>query len=94
MKQPPADPEQTALASVPADVIARKVGDTTVLVRLQTNRIYELNATGARIWELMKDQRTRADIIDTLAREFDAGREAIATAVDELLTSLRAEGLA
>ena len=78
----------------PSDVIARRVGDSMVLVRLNTNRIYELNATGARIWELLKAGMTRAQIAETLSVEFDASREEIESAVDALIDSLRQQELA
>jgi len=64
-----------------------------VLVRLATNRIYELNATGARIWELLTQQKPRTEIIDVLEREFAADRPELEVAFDELIASLRAEGL-
>jgi len=73
------------------DVIARKLGDSAVLIRLNTNRIYELNATGARIWELLSDGATRQQVVDALRTEFDD--DEIGSAVDELLDVLRAEGL-
>jgi hypothetical protein len=79
--------------SIPSDVVARRVGDSAVLVRLATNRIYELNATGARIWELLTQQKPRTEIIDVLEREFAADRPELESAFDELIASLRAEGL-
>ncbi len=33
-------------------VVARRVGAETVLVHLETNRIYGLNETAGRLWEL------------------------------------------
>ena len=77
----------------PSDLIARRVGDTMVLIRLNTNRIYELNATGARIWELLKDGMTRTQVVETLATEFDASRDEIQVAVDDLLDSLQRQEL-
>ncbi len=73
------------------DVVARDLGDSAVLIRLSTNRIYELNPTGARIWELLANGATRQDIIEALEREFDG--EGIAAEVDELLGTFEAEGL-
>ena len=79
--------------SIPSDVVARRVGDSAVLVRLSTNRIYELNATGARIWELLTQQKPRTEIIDALESEFAADRHELESSFDELIASLRAEGL-
>ena len=44
------------------DVISRRIDAGTVLINLRTNKIYELNATGSRIWELLKDGRTVAEM--------------------------------
>jgi hypothetical protein len=35
------------------DVVSRRLEDEVVLVHLRTNRIYKLNETGARLWELL-----------------------------------------
>jgi hypothetical protein len=76
-----------------SDIIARTLGDAAVLIRLQTNRIYELNGTGARIWGLLKAGSTRQQVVDALLPEFDIERDALTQAVDELIGMLRAEGL-
>jgi hypothetical protein len=76
-----------------SDIIARSLGDAAVLIRLQTNSIYELNGTGARIWSLLKAGRTKQEVIDALLPEFDIERDALTEAVDELVGMLRAEGL-
>jgi hypothetical protein len=74
-----------------ADVIARRLGESAVLIRLNTNRIYELNDTGARIWELLSEGATRQQVVEALGAEFDDAR--IPEAVDELIAMLRSEGL-
>ena len=79
--------------AIPSDVVARKVGETTVLVRLSTNRIYELNASGARIWELVGRQMTRDQILSMLSEEFDVERDVLEREFDALIASLRTEGL-
>src|SRR5215207_8182687 len=35
------------------NVVAQRIGDDVVLVHLRTNRIFELNATGGRVWALL-----------------------------------------
>lgn len=81
-------------AFLPAsDVVARRLGDSAVLIRLTTNRIYELNETGARVWELLQGGLSVDTAIDTLAAEFDAARPVIASEVEQLLQKLSAEGL-
>ena len=35
------------------EVIAKRLDQTTVLVDISTGRIFELNETGTRVWELL-----------------------------------------
>jgi hypothetical protein len=56
---------------VRADVVASRVGDTLVIVCLRRNRIFELNHTGSRIWELLSARRSAADIAAVLGDEYD-----------------------
>jgi hypothetical protein len=91
--QPNAREKQPAILRPASDIIDRNLGETAVLIRLQTNRIYELNATGARIWELLKAGSTKEQLVDALMSEFNISREALSEAVDELLNMLQSEGL-
>ena len=77
----------------PSDIIARQLGESAVLIRMKTSRIYELNATGARIWNLLKAHGSRDAAIDALIDEFQIERDDAAQAVDDLIESLRREGL-
>ncbi len=76
-----------------SDVVARRVGETAVLVHLGSNRIYELNDTGARIWELAAEGTTVESLIDRLQDEFDVDREKLAEEVSVIVTDLVGEGL-
>lgn len=61
------------------DVLSRQVGDESVLVDLSTNRIFSLNPTGSRLWELLQDGLEPAEAFAKLRAEFDvAERELIA----------------
>ena len=75
------------------DTVSRRLGDTAVLIRLTTNRIYELNATGARLWDLLQTQQTLDEVVESLSAEFEGPREAIRADVEDLLRQLTAEGL-
>jgi hypothetical protein len=76
-----------------ADVVARRVGKTAVLVHLGSNRIYELNDTGARVWELAAEGSTVESLIDRLEEEFDVDRAKLAEEVAVIVTDLLGEGL-
>lgn len=75
------------------DVVSSRVGDSGVLVHLKTNRIFELNSTGVRIWELLGEGRDLADIEAALQREFQADAGRLAGDVRELVRQLEAAGL-
>jgi hypothetical protein len=76
-----------------ADVVSRHIGDVAVLVRLTTNRIYELNETGARLWQLTCAGASRDEVVRQVIGEFDADAHLVAAEVDEWLHLLRTEGL-
>ena len=56
-------------------------------------RIYELNPTAARVWELLDEGLDRHQIDTRLAEEFDAESPCIAQQVDALIRQLEAAGL-
>ena len=74
-------------------VVSSGLGEAGVLVHLQTNRIYELNATGFRIWELAGDGCALSKIADALGREFDGDAGLIRGELRSLIDDLTREGL-
>jgi hypothetical protein len=76
-----------------ADAVSNRLGDGGVVVNLRTNRIFELNATGMRAWELIADGRTRAEIARQLEAEFDAAPGRVRTELEQLIADLAGEGL-
>jgi len=71
------------------EVVTRPLGDVLVIVSLRTNQIYELNATGSRIWEMCAAGRSRDEVVATLASEFDKDPAEIAAGFDVLEADLR-----
>ena len=76
-----------------AHVVARAVGESAVLVHLQTNRIYELNATGSRIWELVESGASEPEVLQRLSEEFAVSTEVAQRDFKALLADLEREGL-
>ena len=76
-----------------AQVVSSQLGDAGVLVHLRTNRIFEVNATGLRIWELAGQGRTLGEIEDTLRGEFDVEPARLRTELLDLVSELSREGL-
>jgi coenzyme PQQ synthesis protein D (PqqD) len=74
-------------------VVARDMGGSAVLVHLESNRIFELNVTGARVWSLLEQGLHRDEICRRLQQEYEAPAEDVAATVDALLVSLESEHL-
>jgi hypothetical protein len=73
------------------DVVAQRLGDEIVLVHMNTDRIFVLNRTGARLWELLCEQFDQEAIRRRLVSEFDVDEAQVAGEVDELLRALMKE---
>jgi hypothetical protein len=86
-------PGHDTLPAPSADVVSRRLGDEIVLVHLETNRIFSLSPTGARLWELLSAGRSRPDIEKHLREEYDVSPEAVSAEIDSLVTMLEAEAL-
>lgn len=76
-----------------AEVLMRKVDDEFVLVHMGRNRIFALNSTGARLWELLSEGRSRGDAVEQLSREFDVDLRTVDAEAESLLRQLVREGL-
>src|SRR5215218_5594748 len=82
-----------ALAWQPApQVVSRRLGDEVVLVDLRSNRIFSLNRTGARVWELLATGHDWQAIRRVLLGEFDVQAEVLELELEALAGSLAAEG--
>jgi hypothetical protein len=82
----------TALRNNP-DVIEKRLDKATVLVNMSTNRIFELNETGGRVWELLGQGFDADRIVSHLVDEFDVDDIRATDEVKNLLMRLRTEGL-
>jgi hypothetical protein len=52
------------------DVVADVAGDRLVLIHLATNRIFELNRTGSRVWELLREGEDEDGMVRRMLEEF------------------------
>lgn len=75
------------------DAVSRRLGDSAVIIRMSTDRIYELNATGAWLWDLLQSGASVESAVDTLTRGCSGDSETIRTDVHALVARLREEGL-
>lgn len=75
------------------DVIGQELEGEIVLVHLQTNRIFALNVTGARFWQLLVDGLDMPRIRRALEQEFDIDAAQLERELETLVEALAAEGL-
>ena len=75
------------------DTVAQRLGDEMVLIHMKTDRIFVLNRTGARLWELLCATHERAEIQQRLLQEFDVTDAELPAQIDDLLTALKNESL-
>jgi hypothetical protein len=68
--------------------IARRMGDGMILLQLRTNRIFELNTTAARLWDLIVSNGNWDEIIETLLSEFEVESAELESEVDQIVASL------
>jgi Coenzyme PQQ synthesis protein D (PqqD) len=74
--------------SIPAQVMARSVGDETVILDLVSGTYYGLDVVGARIWQLIASGQTIPEICDTIFAEYVVERELLERDVRALIQSL------
>jgi hypothetical protein len=75
------------------EVIAKRLDQNTVLVDISTSRIFELNETGTRIWELLGQELNVEQIVQHLVSEFEVEDSQAAEELKTLLSQLRDQGL-
>jgi hypothetical protein len=75
------------------EVVFRRLEDRLVLVHLGTNQVFELNETGARVWELLAEGLGDERIAAVLAAEFEVEAERARSELAALLDELVAQRL-
>lgn len=79
--------------TIPTQVMARTVGDETVILDLASGTYYGLDPVGARMWQLMAEGRTLGAVCEVMLDEYEVTREALEGDILRLTEELRAKGL-
>ena len=74
--------------TIPAQVMAREVGDETVILDLGNGTYYGLDPVGARIWQLMTEGQTLTQVCEVILAESEVTREVIERDVLALVQTL------
>jgi hypothetical protein len=83
----------TGKVVIPTQVMARQVGDETVILELASGTYFGLDPVGARVWQLLGKGRTLAEICETMLEEYEVEREQLETDVLRLTGELLERGL-
>lgn len=78
---------------VPPEVMARKVGDETVILDLASGNYFGLDSVGARIWQLISEGRNLEVVCEVLLNEYDVARDVAEQDVLQLVQELLGRGL-
>jgi len=74
--------------TIPAQVMARTVGDETVILDLASGTYYGLDPVGARIWQLMSEGQSLAQLCGQMLDEYEVTRENLERDVLALVQTL------
>ncbi len=75
------------------DMLASKMDDEYVMMSVEQGEYYGLDETGSRIWELLEEETTPMQIIETLTTEYDVPKDQCNEETMHFLNELYQKGL-
>lgn len=78
---------------IPQEVLARQVGGETVMLDLAKGAYFGLDPVGARMWELLAEGKTLAEVCDAIVEEYEVSRDAVERDLLSLVAELMTQGL-
>ena len=79
--------------SVSQEVLSQEVSGETVLLDLQSESYFGLDAVGTRIWQLLQANNHLQQVFDIMLVEYDVDEKQLDKDLNELLDKLLDEGL-
>ncbi len=83
----------TDKVAIPKEVLARRVGEETVILDLASGTYFGLDPVGARIWQLLTEGKTLVEVCAAMLAEFEVTRADIERDVLSLAEELHAKSL-
>lgn len=80
-------------AHTPSSVISEDMGGEKVILDLKQSRYCSLNGVGSRMFALVQEKESLAEVVQILTEEYDADPETIRQDLQELIDRLVREGL-
>lgn len=91
MTEPELSPSAVVVAA--RDQVSADLEGEAVILNLADGVYYGLDGVGARIWELLREPRTAADLRDVITAEYDVDADAAWRDLSTLLAELAARRL-
>ena len=79
--------------TISPDVISQEVAGETVILDLESECYFGLDAVGTRIWQLIQEHGDLHRIYNTLLDEYEVGEAQLLKDLETLLTDARGRGL-
>ena len=79
---------------VNSSVIYQDLGGELVLLNTESGAYYSLNELGAKIWVLLKEDRSLSQIFDSLFNQYEVSRERLVIDIEKFVHVLVTDGLA
>jgi hypothetical protein len=76
-----------------SEQVSCALGEEAAILNLKNSVYYGMNPVGARVWDLLKQPRSVAELRDTLLEEFEVDEERCGKDLLALLGTLQGEGL-
>jgi Coenzyme PQQ synthesis protein D (PqqD) len=83
----------TGRLTVPAHVMVRQLGDECVMLDMASGYYFGLDPVGARIWQLLSETSSFAEIVERLAQEYEVTPEQAESDLVRFVEELKANGL-
>jgi hypothetical protein len=78
--------------SLTPNILSKRLGEELILINLETDRIFSLNLTGAKAWEIIEDTKDLDLVKKGLLDQFDVSPELLDEELNRILNALAAEG--
>lgn len=82
-----------ASLDVPAHTMHRRVGQETILLNLNTERYFSLNAVGSALWQCVVEHGSARKSVETVRRMYDVDETTLKVDFDLVLKDLVDAGL-
>jgi hypothetical protein len=83
----------TDRVAVHPSVICRELSGETVLLNLESGVYYGLDGVGTRVWQLLQQGRTIAEVCDVMVEEYDVEQDVVREDVARLVGELGERGI-